>query len=86
MAKKFELTVYLENDDSFTIPFGAWDMLELTKDLRDFSFIKIWNRYLNKMHIIWLKFSDEQLLDAIVHCVRRSSKPIEEEIRDKYDK
>lgn len=85
MAKNFTLTVYLK-DDSFTIPFWAGDMLQLTKDLRDFSFIRIGNKYLNKMHIIWLKFSDENVLNVIVQCVRRSSTPIEEEIRDKYDK
>lgn len=86
MTKDFSLTVYLEDENSFTIPFGAWDMLQLTKDLRDFSFIKIWDKYLNKMHIIWLKFSNEHLLGTIVQCVRHSSKPMEEEIRDKYDK
>lgn len=85
MAKNFSLTVYLK-DDTFTIPFWAGDMLQLTKDLRDFSFIRIWNRYINKMHIVWLKFSDEEILDTIVQCVRRSSIQIEEEIRDKYDK
>lgn len=85
MSKNFTLTVYLK-DDSFTIPFWAGDMLQLTKDLRDFSFIRIGDKYLNKMHIIWFKFSDEKLLDIIVQCVRRSSTPIEEEIRDKYDK
>ena len=85
MAKNFTLTVYLK-DDSFTIPFWAGDMLQLTKDLRDFSFIRIGNKYLNKMHIVWLKFSDENVLNVIVQCVRRSSTPVEEEIRDKYDK
>lgn len=85
MIENFSLTVYLE-DGSFTIPFWAGDMLQLIKDLRDFSFIRIWDRYLNKMHIVWLEFSDEQLLDTIVNCVRRSSKPLEEEIRDKYNK
>ena len=85
MAKNFTLTVYLK-DDSFTIPFWAGDMLQLTKDLRDYSFIRIGNKYLNKMHIVWFKFSDENILNAIVQCVRRASTAVEEEIRDKYDK
>ena len=85
MAKNFMLTVYLK-DDSFTIPFWAGDMLQLTKDLRDFSFIRIGDKYLNKMHIIWFKFSDENILNVIVQCVRRTSTVVEEEIRDKYDK
>lgn len=70
MAKKtFDVSVYTTDWRNFEFEYTLEQMYTLLKNLRDYSFIRLWNEYVNKMTIATVEFENAELLDNIWTCV-----------------
>lgn len=65
MAKKFEVEVYTKDERLFQFDWDLEKMRELLRDLRDYSFIKLDNEYMNKMNISSVSFPSPEMLNDI---------------------
>ena len=74
MAKNlFEVEVYTNDDRLFQFDWTLEQMVELLKNLRDYSFIRLSNEYINKMHINSISFESPELLNDLWNYINGST-------------
>lgn len=54
-ADLFLVTVYLDTQEYVSLDMSFNDFINLMWCIKTMSFISIWNKIFNKMHIVWFK-------------------------------
>lgn len=53
------------NDEPMEYVMDTGEMCELLEQLKTLSFIRVWELYINKMHITWIWFDSWELLKQL---------------------
>ena len=70
MAQKtFDVSVYTTDWRNLELEYTLEDMYNLLLCLRNHSFIKLWNEYVNKMSIATIEFESTELLNDVRTCL-----------------
>lgn len=86
MAEKtFDVEVYTKTERYFELQMTLKWMLTFLENLRDYSFIKIWNEYVNKMCIETVVFEHTELLNDL-WAYMNNQHLYKDRMRDKIEK
>lgn len=83
--KTFDVEIYTKTERYFELEMTLKWMLTLLENLRDYSFIKIWNEYVNKMCIETVIFEHTELLNDL-WTYMNNQHLYKDKMRDKIEK